>query len=579
MWAVDRIAPLIRPTALLGWLFIAIPASAQPAPEAASQRQEKAEARARTYMAATAHPLATEAAVAMLRRGGNALDAAVAAQMMLGLVEPQSSGIGGGALILYWDAANKQLHAFDGRETAPAAARPERFLKSDGKPMGFAEAVPSGLSVGVPGAVAALEMAHKAHGRLPWSALIAPAIARAEQGFAVTPRLHQLLTVDPLLRNDADAASLYYPDGKPLAVGAHFSNPAYAQSLRQIAGQGAAALQRGPLADAMLAKLQARGSDMTATDLAAYQPKQRPELCGSFRVYRICGFGPPSSGGIAVLQILGILEALDPNPSAAFSVVDIHRFSEAGRLAFADRDLYVADSDFVSVPVAGLIDKGYLTERARLIRTDASLGKAQAGSPPGRRGALPGLWPQADLPGTSHVSIIDSQGNGLSMTTTIESAFGARMLVAGFLLNNQLTDFSFMPEIEGRLVANRIQPGKRPRSSMAPTLVFDASGDLLMAAGSPGGSMIINYVAQNLFTILDRGFSPQMAVSQPHFGSRNGPTELETGADPAWAEALQRLGHRVQTLEMTSGLHIVMRPGNGLLGGVDPRREGLALGD
>ena len=572
------------PAALLALLILASPLArspvwAQPAPEAASQRKERSEARAGKYMAATAHPLASEAALDILRRGGTALDAAVAAQMMLGLVEPQSSGIGGGALILYWDAANKQLHAYDGRETAPAAARPERFLKPDGKPMSFREAVPSGLSVGVPGAVAALEMAHKAHGRLPWSALIAPAIARAEQGFNVTPRLNLLLEQDPALRSDADAAALFYPDGKPLAVGSVFRNPAYGQSLRQIAGQGAAALQKGPLAEAMLAKLQARGSDMTAADLAGYRAKQRPELCGAFRLYRICGFGPPSSGGIAVLQILSIIEALDPTPSAGFSVADIHRFSEAGRLAFADRDLYVADSDFLAVPVAGLIDKAYLAERAQLVRSDASLGKAEAGQPPGRRGALPGLWPQADLPGTSHVSIIDGQGNGLSMTTTIESAFGARMLVAGFLLNNQLTDFSFMPEADGRPVANRVQPGKRPRSSMSPTLVFDAKGELLMAAGSPGGSMIINYVAQSLFTILDRGFSPQQAASQMHFGSRNGPTELETGAEPAWAEALQRLGHRVQSLEMTSGLHIVMRAGNGLLGGVDPRREGLALGD
>ena len=569
----------MKPLALLALLLTALPAFAQPAPEAASGRQEKPEATASKYMAATAHPLASQAALDILRRGGSALDAAVAAQMMLGLVEPQSSGIGGGALILYWDAANKQLHAYDGRETAPAAAKPDRFLTPDGKPMGFPQAVLSGKSVGVPGAVAALDVAHKAHGRLAWADLLAPAIAQAEQGFNVTPRLHKLLENDPALRSDAAARALFYPDGQALAVGALFRNPDYAQSLRLIANQGAAALQRGPLAEAMLAKLQARGSDMTAADLAGYQPKQRPELCGAFRLYRICGFGPPSSGGIAVLQILGILEALEPAPAAGFSMADIHRFSEAGRLAFADRDLYVADSDFVSVPVAGLIDKGYLAERAKLVRLDASLGKAEAGQPPGRRGALPGLWPQPDLPGTSQVSIIDGRGNALSMTTTIESAFGARMLVAGFLLNNQLTDFSFMPEVEGRAVANRVEPGKRPRSSMSPTLVFDAQGQVIMALGSPGGSMIINYVAQSLFTILDRGFSPQQAAAQPHFGNRNGPTELEIGADPAWAEALQKLGHRVQSLEMTSGLHIVMRAGNRLLGGVDPRREGVALGD
>jgi len=561
-------------------LLCAAPALAQPAPEAATGRAEKAEATAQRQMVAAAHPLAAEAGLAMLRQGGSAIDAAVAVQMMLNLVEPQSSGIGGGALILYWDNTNKQLHAFDGRETAPAAATPRRFLKPDGTPLPFREAVFSGLSTGVPGAVAALELAHKAHGKLPWAALFQPAITSAEAGFTVTPRLAGLLKLEQRLRQDVAAAALYYPGGEPLQVGTSLRNPALAESLRRVATDGARALQSGPLAQAMLTALQARGSDMMAADLAGYEAKRRPELCGTFRLYKICGFGPPSSGSIAVLQILGILEALDPSPSTRLETADLHRLAEASRLAFADRNLYVADSDFLPVPVAGLIDKAYLAERARLVRPDASLGSAQPGEPPGRRGAVPGNAPHDGPPGTSHVSIVDAWGNALSMTTTIEDVFGARLMVGGFLLNNQLTDFSFLPEQDGRAVANRVEAGKRPRSSMSPTLVFAPNGDLLGVAGSPGGSQIIGYVAQTLLLLLDKGYGPQAAVALPHIGSRNGPTEIEAGADPAWAEALGRLGHKTQTLEMTSGLHVIWRRAGGLLaGGADPRREGVALGD
>jgi len=560
-------------------VFCAAPLLAQPAPEAASGRTEKAEATATRQMVAAAHPLAAEAGLAMLRQGGSAIDAAVAVQMMLTLVEPQSSGIGGGALILYWDAANKQLHAYDGRETAPAAATPKRFLKPDGSPLPFREAVVSGFSTGVPGAVAVLEMAHRAHGKLPWASLAAPSISKAEQGFQVTPRLARLLNLEQRLRQQPAAAALYYPGGEPLKAGDMLRNPALAESLRRVASDGAKALQQGSLAAAILQALQSRGSDMTVADLAGYQAKQRPELCGSFRLYRICGFGPPSSGGIAVLQILGILEALDPNPSSQLQITDLHRLAEASRLAFADRNLYVADADFVPVPVAGLLDKGYLGERAKLVRPDASLGQAPPGEPPGRRGEHPALITHDGPPGTSHVSIIDAQGNALSMTTTIEDVFGARLLVGGFLLNNQLTDFSFVPELDGRAVANRVEAGKRPRSSMAPTLVFDAQGALLGAVGSPGGSQIIGYVAQTLMLMLDKGYGPQAAVSLHRMGSRNGPTEIETGADPAWAEGLSRLGHKVQSLEMTSGLHVIWRRPGGLAGGADPRREGVALGD
>lgn len=564
-------------------MLLAAPAFAQQpaAPEAASGRSAKQEAVAARQMVAAAHPLAVEAGLAMLRRGGTALDAAVAVQLMLNLVEPQSSGIGGGAFLLYWDSANRQLHAYDGRETAPAAAKADRFLKPDGSPMSFREAVPGGRSVGVPGVLSALEMAHKAHGRLPWRDLATPAIEKAEQGFAVTPRLNRLLTLEPVLKNDPAARAVFYPDGAPLAVGATLRNPALAQTLRRVAEQGAAALKHGPIGDAIVAAVTGHAmnpGDLTPADLQGYEAKRRPELCGPFRLYKVCGFGPPSSGGIATLQILGILQNLSEARPGPVTPDDIHRFAEAGRLAFADRNLYVADADFVPVPVAGLIDRGYLAERARLIRQDASIGRAEPGNPPGRRGEFtPGL--QEPPPGTSHISIVDAFGNGLSMTSTIEDAFGARLMVGGFLLNNQLTDFNFLPEQDGKPVANRVEPGKRPRSSMAPTLVFDANGALLLAAGSPGGSQIINYVAKTLWLILDKGYGPQAALDLAHFGSRNGPTEIETGADTAWSEALSRLGHRVQSLELTSGLHVILRRAGGLTGAADPRREGVALGD
>lgn len=564
-------------------LLLAPPAWTQPAPEGATGRLEKAEALASRQMVVAAHPLASEAGLAILRQGGTALDAAVAVQMMLTLVEPQSSGIGGGALLLYWDNANKQIHAYDGRETAPAAARPERFLKPDGTPLPFREAVQSGLSTGAPGAVAALYLAHQAHGKLPWASLPAAAITAAKQGFTVTPRLAGLLAREQRLRQEPEAAALYYPGGEPLKAGAVLRNPALAESLSHIARDGAAALQHGPLAQAMLAALAARGSDMTAADLAGYQAKPRAPLCGSFRLYKLCGFGPPSSGGVAVLQILKLIEQLDPSPASQLAIADLHRLAEASRLAFADRNLYLADSDFVPVPLAGLLDPGYLAERAGLVRMDASLGMAQPGEPPGRRGQRPALWPQDGPPGTSHLSIVDAWGNAVSMTTTIEDAFGARLLVGGFLLNNQLTDFSFLPSLDGRPVANRVEPGKRPRSSMAPFLVFDPQGDLLGVLGSPGGSQIIGYVAQSLLLLLDKGLGPQAAVSMPHIGSRNGPTEIEHGADPGWTEGLAQLGHKVQSLEMTSGLHVIWRrTGTGArqwTGGADPRREGVALGD
>ncbi|WP_298727868.1 gamma-glutamyltransferase [uncultured Ferrovibrio sp.] len=572
---------------ILGFLILLHGASAAAqttlAPEAATGRLAKQAVEASRQMVAAAHPLAAQAGLDILRRGGSAIDAAIATQAMLNLVEPQSSGIGGGAFILYWDAKQNLLYAYDGRETAPAAATPMRFLNPDGEPMAFAEAVVGGRSVGVPGLLRVLEMAHRAHGRLPWANLFTAAIETADNGFPVTPRLHQLLKSDPALRRDAKARDLYYDtNGEPIAIGALLRNPDLADSFRRIAALGADGFYRGPLAEAIVAAVTTHPQnpgDITLADLANYQAKARTPLCGRFRLFTLCGFPPPSSGGIATLQILGILEALGPAQPGPVAVQDIHRYSEAARLAFADRDAYVADPDFITVPTNGLVDKAYLAERAKQIQPDSSIGIAKPGSPPGRRGAIPPLGYGPAEAGTSHISIVDPEGNALAMTTTIESAFGARLMVGGFLLNNQLTDFSFRPERDRRPVANRVEANKRPRSSMAPTILFDPNGNLYGSLGSPGGSAIINYVTRTIWLHLDKGYGLQAAFDLPHFGSRNGPTEIEMGAPPEWVAALEAMGHQVRTLEMTSGLHGITRTIRGWLGAADPRREGIAVGD
>jgi len=536
------------------------------------------------HMVAAAHPLAAEPGRDILRRGGAAIDAAVAVQAVLGLVEPQSSGIGGGAFILHWDAAARALTTWDGRETAPAAATPGLFLRPDGTPMGFHEAALGGRAVGVPGAVAALEAAHRAHGRLPWETLFAPAIALAEQGFAVSPRLAAAIAADRdrLARDPAARASFLLPDGAPLPVGHVLRNPAYAETLRAIAARGAAALRDGPIAAAIVAAV--RGADwnpgtMRAEDLAAYRPVQRDPVCVLYRAWRVCGMGPPSSGGIAVGQILGLLShtdtvSLDPRGADA-----AHWLAEAGRLAFADRNLYVADGDKVRVPVRGLLDPSYLTARAQLIDRDRANVSPRPGNPPWRDAAKA---PDDTVRehGTSHVSTRDGEGNAVAMTTTIEDVFGARVMAAGFLLNNQLTDFSFRPESDGRPVANRVEPGKRPRSSMAPTMVFDPQGELRVILGSPGGARIIGYVAQTLVAILDWAMDPQAAIDLPRVVTVGTAVELEADtAAAALKEALEARGHRVVVRPLPSGLHAIVVTARGLTGGADRRREGVAVGD
>jgi gamma-glutamyltranspeptidase/glutathione hydrolase len=533
-------------------------------------------------MVAAAHPHASQAGLDMLRAGGSALDAAIAAQMVLNLVEPQSSGIGGGAFVLHWDEAARRVSAYDGRETAPAAARPDRFLQPDGRPLPIGEAINSGRSVGVPGLLRVLHLAHARHGRLPWAWLFEPAIRLAEEGFAVSARLHAQIRADPFLpRHAATRAYFYLPDASPLPVGFRLTNPQFAAVLRQVALQGPDAFYLGPVARDIAAAVAAHPSpgDLTVQDLAAYRALEREPICGAYRGYRICGMPPPSSGGIAVLAILGVLERfalarLRPGSSGA-----AHLFAEAGRLAYADRDRYVADPDFMPVPSAGLIDPRYLRERATLIDPGKSMVRALPGTPPGARAAA-GADATVEASGTSHVSVVDGQGNAVALTTTIESPFGSRILVHGFLLNNELTDFSPLPDAGARLAANRVEPGKRPRSSMSPSLVFTPGGGFFMTLGSPGGSAIINYVAKTLVGVLDWKLDIQQAIAAPNMGSRNGATEIEKGtALEGIAGALRALGHPVEAIELNSGLHGIVRTPQGLAGGADPRREGVALGD
>ncbi|MDF1586719.1 gamma-glutamyltransferase [Marinimicrococcus flavescens] len=577
----------LPPRALAALLCLAAPALAQapPPPEQASPRAEKTLAAADRHMVASAHPSATRAGLEVLRNGGSAADAAVAVQMVLNLVEPQSSGIGGGAFMLHWDAASGELVTLDGRETAPAAAGLDLFLEADGTPMGFWDAVIGGRSVGTPGTLRLLERAHERWGRKEWAQLLQPAIELAENGFEISPRLAAAIAENQERGPDRFAAArayFYDESGAPLPAGTLLKNPDFAETLRTIAKDGADAFYEGPIARDIVATVRGAESNpglLSAEDLKGYEVVERPAVCLPYRAFEVCGMGPPSSGGLAVGQILGLLEHVDMRglgPTAD----GIHMLLEASRLAFADRDTYVADSDFVRVPVAGMIDPAYLTSRAQLLGLDASIGLAQAGNPPWRDRELRAADTSRTERGTSHFVVVDGDGNAVSMTTTIESGFGSRLMVRGFLLNNELTDFSFAPEKNGRPIANRVESGKRPRSSMAPTMVFDAEGAPFLLVGSPGGSRIIGYVAQTLVGVLDWGMDVQQAIDMGRVINRNGDSELEAGTPvAALEEALAARGHTVKQREQASGLHAVMLADGKLLGGADPRREGLALGD
>lgn len=560
-------------------------------PEAGSGVTPKQAVIATRHMVAAANPIAAAAGREVLRQGGSALDAAIAVQMLLNLVEPQSSGIGGGAFLVHYDATTRTITTYDGRETAPERIVADWFMGADGKPLPFAQAAVGGHAVGVPGLLRMLEMAHKDHGRLPWARNFEPAIQLARDGFAVSPRLNKLIADTPQLK-EYDATRKYFFDaeGNPRAVGTQLVNDDFAETLRQIANGGADVFYAGGIAQDIVKAVETTGVRtglVSLTDLAHYRAVKRDAVCSVYRANRVCGMGPPSSGGIAVGQTLGLLESFAMARLAPGSLEAVHVISEATRLAFADRNRFVGDSDHVPVPVRGLMEPSYLIERARLIDPARRLPTVDPGNP---RHARLELFPPnrndttLEIPATSHISVVDGSGNAVAMTTTIENAFGARVFVRGFLLNNQLTDFAFNPRDGERTVANAVAGGKRPRSSMAPTIVTDSEGRLALTLGSPGGARIIPYVVQTLVGVLDWGLDIQAAISQPRHVTLGGPIEIERGSIlTTLAPALRERGHTVAENELVSGLQgiAVVRDGATmrLVGGADPRREGEAFGD
>ncbi|TMH44927.1 MAG: gamma-glutamyltransferase [Betaproteobacteria bacterium] len=572
-----------RGAAVVGAFLAASGLCAQPAPEAATAVVPKRLVTSERFMVVAAHPLAARAGYDAIRRGGSAVDAAIAVELVLGLVEPQSSGLGGGGFLLHYAAREAKLEAYDGRETAPASAKPGRFLGADKRPLDWPDAVISGKSVGVPGLLRLLELAHRRHGKLPWASLFEPAIRLAREGFPISPRLSALVAADRFLPLDANARRYFYlPDGKAKPAGTLLKNPEYATVLERVAAGGADAFYRGRIARDIAAAARSHKrapGDLVESDFSAYSAIRREPLCGEYRRWKVCGMPPPSSGGFAVLQLLEILERFDLRALKPDSVEAAHLFAESGRLAYADRNLYIADPDFVRAPLAELLESRYLAARAKLIDPLHSMGRARAGNPAGVA-ANYGPSEPLELPATSHVSIADAEGNAVALTASIESAFGNRQMVRGFFLNNELTDFSWAPEEDGKPVANRVEAKKRPRSSMAPTLVFDEKGKLHMVIGSPGGHSIINYVALTLVNVLDWNMDIQKAIDAPRMGSRNGPTELERGTKAErLAPVLERMGHSVRIRPEASGLHGIVRTARGWAGGADPRREGVALGD
>ena len=535
------------------------------------------------HMISAANPHAARAGFEMLRAGGSAVDAAIAAQMVLTLVEPQSSGIGGGAFLMHYDGAKGSVESYDGREKAPRSARPTMFLKR-GKPMKFMQAAAGGTSVGVPGLMRMLELAHRDHGKLPWKRLFQPAIHLAENGFAMSPRLNGLLARERLLRQTPAARGYFYSHkGEDKTVGTLLVNRALAKTFRTLADKGADAFYRGAIARDIVKTVRGAAnnpSGMSLSDLAAYRAIKRTPVCMPYRKWKICGMGPPSSGGLAVAQTLGMLEAFDLPNMVPASVDAVHLVAEASALAFADRNAYVADSDFVPVPIRGMLNRSYLKSRAKGISRKRTGGKRKAGRP--AMGQAFNFAPSDATKGhsTTHLSVVDADGNAVSMTSSIETVFGSRLISGGFILNNQLTDFSFRPVRNGRPVANAPAPGKRPRSSMSPTLVLDSQGKLVMAVGSPGGSRIIGYVTKALVAALDWDLDMQTAISMPNFVNRNGATELEQGTSlEAVKPKLEAMGHKVRLMSRVSGLHGIRVTPKGLQGGADPRREGIVLGD
>jgi len=560
-------------------------ASVSVSPEVAAAEAAKAAGRpveAQDWMVSVANPLAAKAGAGVLRAGGTAADAMVAVQAVLGLVEPQSSGLGGGAFLLWRDGGTGEITTLDGRETAPLAATPRLFQDASGEPLQFYDAVVGGRSVGVPGTPALMQAAHERWGRADWAGLFQDAILLAKEGFAVSPRLSIMVAGDAMrLSRFGPTRDYFLSDNSLLEVGETLRNPDYAETLRSLASEGAAAFYSGEIARDIVSTV--RGAEgnpgvMTETDLAIYRVKERAAVCVPYRAYEVCGMGPPSSGGLTVGQILGMLEPFDLGAMGPESPEAWRLIGDASRLAFADRGRYMADDDFVPVPVKGLIARDYMERRADLLRGDDALPEVAPGRPAFDHALLLADDESIEFPSTSHISLTDRYGNVLSMTTTIENAFGSRLMVRGFLLNNELTDFSFRSHEDGVPVANRVEPGKRPRSSMAPTIVLK-DGSPVLIVGSPGGSRIIGYVVKAIIAHLDWKMDVQQAVSLPNMVNRFGVFDVEAGrVSPRLTARLEALGYEVAARPLVSGLQAISI-GETLRGGADPRREGIALGE
>ncbi|WP_394128200.1 gamma-glutamyltransferase [Vibrio hepatarius] len=553
------------------------------APERSSGLEQKQLVTAKDWMVTAANPLATQAGADILALGGNAIDAMVTTQLMLGLVEPQSSGIGGGAFLVYWDAKNQKLTTYDGRETAPLDATPRLFQDEKGEPLKFYDAVVGGRSVGTPGTVKLMWDTHQKYGQLEWHKLIEPIIEVATKGFEISPRLATLIENDAerLSRFATTKAYFFNPDGSPKTAGTLLKNPQYAETLTAIAKQGAKAFYQGPIADSIIETVQnAAGNPgvLAQKDFDAYSVKQREPVCSAYQNYDICGMGPPSSGALTVGQILAMTEQFDLKGWGANDARSWQVIADASQLAFADRGMYMADEDFVPMPTQGLLDQEYLKQRAQLIKPGKALAAVSAGNPPWNYAQRQSSDESIELPSTSHFNVVDKQGNIVSITTTIENAFGSRLMTNGFLLNNELTDFSFRTHKEGKPIANRLEPGKRPRSSMAPTIIMQDDKPY-MAIGSPGGSRIIGYVAQAIIAHTQWGMDIQQAVNQPHLLNRFGTLDIEQGTKAETFKAeLEKMGFKVNVRDLNSGLHAILVQDGQLQGAADPRREGAAIG-
>lgn len=574
----DKLRTVKRTAALLLALVVVACASASaPTRDSASPRGEA--------MATAANPYAVDAAVEILRAGGSAVDAAIAAELVLGLVEPQSSGLGGGGFMMFYDAQSERITGYDGREWAPAGATSTMFLDARGRPLPFPDAQASGLSTGAPLLVQMLKMAHEDHGRLPWARLFEPALRLADQGFVVSPRMARLVAAAGergRLRADFSARAYFFDrEGRPLQAGTLLRNPQYAATLRAIAEQGPRAMTEGPIAEGIVeaARRQPRGGSLTLADLQAAQPRRFEPVCGPYRVYRVCSTAPPASGA-TVLQILGIYERTRPHPQGAQNADDWSAFLWASRLGYADRDHYVADDQFVPVPTQEMIAPAYLDERARQVDLAHAPTRVRAGAPAGDE--LYQRWGNDDGPenGTTHIAIVDAWGNAVSMTATVESAFGSQRMTNGFLLNNQLTDFAFSPTLNGRPVANAVEPRKRPRSSMSPVIITDRNGELVLVIGSPGGSSIVGYVARATIGILDWNMPVQDVINLSNATARSSPVNIEDDRmPPGMIDALRARGWEFRDITglEESGLHAIRVTPRGLEGGADPRREGTVV--